>query len=90
MRPPLRDRGGWLHAITVVALLSATTVVLVVFAPLDGVSDRIAAGQAVGAPDMQSPTGRRNSDLDTRLVLQLGMLFALLYVGFLCLWLCAL
>jgi hypothetical protein len=87
MRPPLRDRGGWLHAITVVALLSAITVLLVVFAPLDGVSDHIAAGQAVGAPGMDNATGRRNSDLDTRLVLQLGMLFALLYVGFVCLWL---
>jgi hypothetical protein len=87
MKPPRRDRGGWLHAITVVALISAITVVLVVFAPLDGVSDHVAAGQAVGAPDMDSSTGRRNSDLDTRLVLQLGMLFALLYVGFVCLWL---
>jgi hypothetical protein len=87
MRPPLRDRGGWLHAITVVALLSAITVLFVVIAPLDGVSDHIAAGQAVGAPDVDSSTGRRNGDLDTRLVLQLGMLFALLYVGFVCLWL---
>ena len=31
----------------------------VVLAPLDGVSDHIAAGQAVGAPDMDSSTGRR-------------------------------
>ena len=87
MKSPRRDRGGWHHAITVVALLGAITLVLVVFAPLDGVSDHIAAGQAVGAPGMDSSNGRRNSDLDTRLVLQLGMLFALLYVGFVCLWL---
>jgi hypothetical protein len=87
MRPPRRDRGGWHHAITVVALLSAITLVLVVFAPLDGVSDHIASGQAVGAPDVDSSSGGHTSDLDTRLVLQLGMLFALLYVGFVCLWL---
>jgi hypothetical protein len=87
MRPPRRDRRGWHHAITVIALLSTITVLLVVFAPLDGVSDRIAAGQAVGAPGVDSSNGGRNSDLDTRLVLQLGMLFALLYVGFVCLWL---
>jgi hypothetical protein len=87
MRPPRRDRGEWHHAITVVALLSAITLVLVVFAPLDGVSDHIAAGQAVGAPDVDGSSGGHTSDLDTRLVLQLGMLFALLYVGFVCLWL---
>ena len=74
MKSPRRDRGGWRHAITVVALLGAITLVLVVFAPLDGVSDHIAAGQAVGAPGTDSSKCGRNSDLDTRLVLQLGTL----------------
>lgn len=62
-------------------------VLFAIFAPLDGVSDRIAAGQAVGAPGMENTSARRANDVDTRLVLQIGMLLALLYVAFVCMWL---
>jgi hypothetical protein len=62
-------------------------VLFVIFAPLDGVSDRIATGQGVGAPGIDNTTGRRGDEVDTRLVLQIGMLLALLYVAFVCMWL---
>jgi hypothetical protein len=87
MTPLRRDRGGWRRAFKILALLGAISLVLVVTAPLDGVSDRIAAGQPIGAPGTDGTGGRTDSEVDTRLVLQLGMLFAALYVAFLCLWL---
>jgi hypothetical protein len=61
--------------------------VLVVVARFDGVFDRVAVAQAVGQPGMDSAAGRHDNDVDTRLVLQLGMLLALLYVAFVCVWL---
>jgi hypothetical protein len=87
MRSPRRDRHGWRHAIAVIALLSAIALVLVVMARFDGVFDRVAVAQAVGEPGVDGPAGRHNNDVDTRLVLQLGMLLALLYVAFVCVWL---
>jgi hypothetical protein len=57
---------------------------------LHGVSDGIAAGNASWATGMGAAgaegTGP-DTAADTRLMLQLGMLLALLYVAFLCLWL---
>jgi hypothetical protein len=63
------------------------TLVLVVVARFDSVFDRVAVAQAVGQPGMDGSAGRHDNDVDTRLVLQLGMLLALLYVAFVCVWL---
>jgi hypothetical protein len=82
MNTPRRDRGRWRRAITLIALVVALSVLLVVVAPLDGVSDRIAVGEVLDGDAAGASEG-----VDSRLVLQIGMLFAALYVAFLCIWL---
>ena len=62
-------------------LLVAVALALVLVAPWAGV----AAGQAIDPP--VDAAGSERSDVDTRLVLQLGMVLALLYVAFVCVWL---
>jgi len=71
--------------VLLVAVIAVAAAVLLTV-PLDGGADRLAAAQSVAAPGPEG-TGGERSDVDTRLVLQLGMVLALLYVAFVCVWL---
>ena len=87
MKSPRRDRRRRRQTITRLTLLGAISVLLVVMAPLDVVSDRIAVAQAAGEPGVHGAAAEPGTDVDTRLVLQIGMLFAALYVALVCVWL---